>query len=295
MKLRDDRGASSGGALMTAVLFIVVAGLIFGFLKISGISSFEDFKNYFRSASNIVNEKVNDCVHGGEENPGQLEIKCPDTDNNLNGNTKGPGSDYTPPTDWGDIDTKTQTPEEIQYDEISVSLEKLKDIPILDEVSELPKISMNDWPHWSVDSDNCSTRDKILIDRGSDPVVDKPCKIISGSWISVFDDTVIDESQNVYLSYNVPLSYINYYAKRDLTPNEKEEIANDPDNISLVSQSIYTEKEGKSISQWLPTNGQCEYAENWVKVLDKYSVMTTENDSKTLKDTLENCLKSIQF
>ncbi len=122
----------------------------------------------------------------------------------------------------------------------------LKTVPTSDVVvagasSSIPNYSRAYFKHWSdLDHDGEDTREELLKGLDIDHII--PLK---GAWIS---------------------------GAYSWTPAQREQFANDPDNLQVLPASINRSKSDKDITEWLPTYDRCAYARKYLYIKHKYKL-----------------------
>lgn len=150
------------------------------------------------------------------------------------------------------------------------------------------------------DRNGCDQRNDVLA-RDLTDVTFKPgtgnCKVTSGTLADPYTGTVItteDRQQlgdQIHIDHVVPLALAWDLGASEWTPEQREIFANDPEELLAVSTSANTEKSDAGPAEWMPSTGQCAYAERFVAVLSKYELTVFSADRDSLRETLTACLE----
>lgn len=166
-------------------------------------------------------------------------------------------------------------------------LDKMASLPVDDSAKIDKKFNPGEWRHWS---GKCNTRNVILAQRGTDvKKAEDGCTVLSGKWKDEFTNEVIQNKDQVEMSYIVPLEYADAYGGHEWTDKQKEAFANDKANIAITGERAKEEKEGKTPSQWTPSENTCSFAKKWTRTSDKYGLSISEKDKKILTKELNRC------
>lgn len=155
-------------------------------------------------------------------------------------------------------------------------------------------------PAWKdVDHNGCDTRNDILardltnIAYRTDEA--NKCVIVSGSLADPYSGTQIvfskKNASKVQIDHVVALENAWRSGADKLTQDQREALANDPENLLAVNGSDNMAKGSKDASQWMPPNEAfaCTYASRQVAVKAKYGLSVTSAEKKVLADTLQKC------
>lgn len=110
----------------------------------------------------------------------------------------------------------------------------------------------------------------------------------TGQWVSLTQG----KSDDADLEHIVPLRevYRSERAESPLDNSTRKQIANDDDNLLMVSSSANREKGDKDPKDWLPSYkpGICRYALSYVNVKDKYNLTVDQGEKEALENTIVN-------
>lgn len=150
------------------------------------------------------------------------------------------------------------------------------------------------------DRNGCDTRNDILR-RDLTAVVVKEgtrdCKVLTGVLDDPYTGTRVDfvagadTSALVQIDHVIPLSWAWRHGADRWTFEERQEFANDPDNLRATSGSVNQSKSDSGPSQWMPPGeaSECDYAQTWVEMLAKWKLSLTAADREALAGALETC------
>lgn len=130
-----------------------------------------------------------------------------------------------------------------------------------------------DWGDWINQGNGCDTRELVLKTSGSDVVVDKNCKPLHGSWISVYDDVVVTDSSKLDIDHIVPLKEAYDSGAQNWPKPRKVEFYNNLDNLLAVTLKSNRSKGDKDPAHWLPiASERCAYALRYTQVKNSYAL-----------------------
>ena len=177
-------------------------------------------------------------------------------------------------------------------------------------LSDLDKLTVNDnptppekynrveqfGPAWKdVDHNGCDTRNDILsrdlIVRG----MRNSCVITAGQLADPYSGKWIDfskkEASKVQIDHVVALENAWQSGAYKLTQENREALANDPDNLLAVNGHDNMAKGSKSADQWMPPNSAyaCAYASKQVQIKSRYALTVTTSEKQALADALATC------
>lgn len=177
-------------------------------------------------------------------------------------------------------------------------------------LSDLDKLTVNDnpappekynrveqfGPAWKdVDHNGCDTRNDIL-DRDL-TVKDKrnACVVTAGQLADPYSGERIDfnkkDASKVQIDHIVALENAWQSGAYNLTQEDREALANDPDNLLAVNGHDNMAKGSKSADQWMPPNTAytCTYASKQVQIKSRYALTVTSSEKQALADALATC------
>lgn len=207
----------------------------------------------------------------------------------------------------GDSSEPANTTEE-QRARYQRALDTAKSLPVveLDTKSKYKRVEQFGEAWKDVNGNGCDTRNDILKRDLRDVTTAgrNNCRVTSG----VFDDPYTgktihfkygkDTSSEVQIDHVVALHDAWMTGAQKLTQQEREALANDPDNLLAVDgpenqrkgDGLCLNKSGCT-GMYLPPNEEyhCEYAAKFTEVKSKYNLGLTEGQKETLVPLLEQC------
>ena len=153
--------------------------------------------------------------------------------------------------------------------------------------------SRDRFPHWRI-ANGCTTRETVLRRDGSNVVVDpKSCDVLSGRWLSPYENRWFDAVSLMDIDHVVPLANA-WRSGADMWDDTKRgDFANDLQTPQLraVSASVNRSKGDQDPSQWQPANHGfwCEYAQSWIAVKYHWRLSVTTAEKTALITMLETC------
>ena len=132
------------------------------------------------------------------------------------------------------------------------------------------------YPHWiDEDGDGQHTREEMLEAQSLVPVEKNgKGKITAGLWVSPYDGKVHRDPGKLDLDHVISLGHIHRIGGRDMTPDQRKAIANDPDNLILVTAASNRSKSDHSGVRWVIPNLAYlgEFLKIQERVRNKYSL-----------------------
>lgn len=149
-----------------------------------------------------------------------------------------------------------------------------------------------DWPHWIDEDKNCrNTRQEILISRSekTTKMNKKGCTVVSGLWDDYYYPEKHTLAKKVDIDHLIPLKHAHENGGAHWTTKQKQNFANDPENLVITNRSYNRQKGAKGIDQWLPVHHQyaCRYIKDWMRLKKKYQLVITKQEQHTI--TNSNC------
>lgn len=178
-------------------------------------------------------------------------------------------------------------------------------------LSDLDKLTVNDnptppekynrvdqfGPAWKdMDHNGCDTRNDILA-RDLKTISDRrnACVITAGQLADPYSGKWIDfrkkEASKVQIDHVVALENAWQSGAYNLSQEDREALANDPDNLLAVNGHDNMAKGSKSADQWMPPNTAyaCTYASKQVQIKNRYALTVTTPEKQALADALATC------
>lgn len=203
-------------------------------------------------------------------------------------------------------------------------INNLERLPVIDPLKGYDRDDYlpNGWPAaedggWDLSEygvEGCDVRDAILIRDGKNVEVTKDCKIHGGNWVDPYGFHSYDEDKNedTYLidqmfekpgdmdiEHIVSLSRIHQSGGQNMTDEEKQKIATDPNNLIVTAASSNRSKGDMGPAEYMPYNPEyvCTFTEKYTDVLLTYGLGILPapegelNDRDVLINNLENCME----
>jgi hypothetical protein len=151
-----------------------------------------------------------------------------------------------------------------------------------------------DWPLFEGNSSNCrSIRQTILVLTSRETVSftnPRECEVRTGSWIDEYTGKRFTVASQLELDHIIPRRYAHNQGGDRWPPGKKFQFANDPMNLIMVERREARRKADKGPSGYLPREEfQCEYAQQWRAVADKYDLRLNTRDSNRILVILRGC------
>ena len=177
-------------------------------------------------------------------------------------------------------------------------------------LSDLDKLTVNDnptppekynrveqfGPAWKdVDRNGCDTRNDILNRDLTIKEMRNACVITAGQLADPYSGEQIDfrkkDASKVQIDHVVALENAWQSGAYNLTQEDREALANDPDNLLAVNGHDNMAKGSKSADQWMPPNTAyaCTYASKQVQIKSRYALTVTTPEKQALADALATC------
>jgi hypothetical protein len=151
--------------------------------------------------------------------------------------------------------------------------------------------------HWiDADGDSCNAREEVLIIESLEPVtLGAGCKVLTGRWLSNFDDVVITDSSKLDMDHMVPLKEAWDSGANTWSASRRQAFANDidlPEALIAVSASSNRSKSARDPAEWLPTNTsyRCQYVEDWMAVKVKWELSVDAKEFEALRSVSVGCV-----
>jgi hypothetical protein len=171
-------------------------------------------------------------------------------------------------------------------------------------VAQLDTLAVGEWAsmsgyrrdrfdHWNTQADGCDTRDAVLRRDGDAVILTTDCKVVQGTWFSVYDGETFTDPQNVDIDHMVPLANAWRTGANQWTDEQREAFANDLDRPQLraVGRSVNRSKGDQDPAEWRPPRAEywCVYAHDWVAVKAYWKLSVTAAEKTALNEMLDTC------
>lgn len=147
--------------------------------------------------------------------------------------------------------------------------------------------------HWISDnSTGCDTRYAVLVEESLSQVAVSDCKVLSGSWVSVYDNVTLADATTLDIDHMVPLAEAWRSGADKWDADTRERFANDlgyANSLVAVTASTNRSKGDKDPSEWLPSVNVCDYVVNWVQVKLRWSLTVDQAEFDTLTRIFNDC------
>jgi hypothetical protein len=147
------------------------------------------------------------------------------------------------------------------------------------------------------ESGGCDTRNNILYRDLNDTVVNDKCQVTKGLLHDPYTGKDIpflrgaDSSDDIQIDHVVALSDAWQKGAQQLTPGERESLANDALELLAVDGPANQQKSDGDAATWLPSNKpfRCQYVARQVAVKKKYNLWVTAAEKEAIKRILSTC------
>jgi hypothetical protein len=145
--------------------------------------------------------------------------------------------------------------------------------------------------------DGCDTRNIILNRDLTNVAIGDGCKVQSGTLNDPYTGKKIefkrgaDTSDDVQIDHVVALSDAWQKGAQQLTPEQREALANDPLELLAVDGSANQQKGDGDSATWLPPNKsfRCQYVARQIAVKAKYMLWVTQAEYDAMMRVLLTC------
>lgn len=143
----------------------------------------------------------------------------------------------------------------------------------------------------------CSVREVILARDLTDEKIDEKCRVLLGVLNDPYTGQIIHfqrgekSSSKVQIDHVVALSDAWQKGAQQLSPGEREKLANDPLNLLAVDGPANQAKGDGDAATWLPSNKpfRCQYIARQIAVKRRYRLWVTEAEKEAMLRILEKC------
>ncbi|MGB3730963.1 GmrSD restriction endonuclease domain-containing protein [Microbacterium sp.] len=145
------------------------------------------------------------------------------------------------------------------------------------------------------DADGCRTRQEVLLEESQlDPVVDPPCTVTTGQWLSYYDNVLHVDSAAVEMDHLVALKEAWVSGAWSWTDAQRQDYANDLDDyrtLNMVTASVNSAKADKDPASWLPSYllVRCRYVAEWTAVKWRWNLSVDSAEKSAILDVLAGC------
>jgi hypothetical protein len=147
--------------------------------------------------------------------------------------------------------------------------------------------------HWSTQPDGCTTREAVLI-RDAVSVIAKGCRVISGEWLSPYDNTRWTVASRLDIDHMVPLKEAWVSGASGWSPARRQAFANDlgwRGSLIAASASSNRSKGDRDPDRWMPPNAayRCTYLFDWIDVKYRWSLSVDPAERQAITRDLAAC------
>jgi secreted protein len=143
----------------------------------------------------------------------------------------------------------------------------------------------------------CSVREVILARDLTDEKIDEKCRVLLGVLNDPYTGQMIHfqrgekSSSKVQIDHVVALSDAWQKGAQQLSPGEREKLANDPLNLLAVDGPANQAKGDGDAATWLPSNKpfRCQYIARQIAVKRRYRLWVTEAEKNAMAGILGKC------
>ncbi|WP_426996061.1 HNH endonuclease family protein [Pseudarthrobacter sp. N5] len=150
-----------------------------------------------------------------------------------------------------------------------------------------------------VDRNGCDTRNDILRRDLANPVFTEGsgCRVASGTFQEPYTGRTVafergaESSKAVQIDHVVALGDAWQKGAQQLTPPQRQSLANDPLNLIAADGPANQEKSASDAASWLPKNKafRCHYVARQISVKAAYRLWVTQAEKDAMKRVLDSC------
>lgn len=194
---------------------------------------------------------------------------------------------------------QTHTPHEAitpQSSATGSAAEALRTLPIKGRAPKTGYARTQFGDGWAM-SRGCDTRNIILNRDLTGVAVNETCKVMSGSLNDPYTGQIIlfsrgaSTSDKVQIDHVVALSNAWQTGAQQLSPDERQQLANDPLELLAVDGPANQQKSDGDAATWLPSNKafRCQYVARQIAVKQKYRLWVTQAEAEAIERVLATC------
>ena len=149
--------------------------------------------------------------------------------------------------------------------------------------------------HWiDADRDGCDTRAEVLIAESTVRVTrNSYCTVLSGRWLSVFDQRRWTRASDVDIDHHVALAEAWGSGAKRWSSTQRMRYANDlgyARSLNAMTDNLNASKSDRDPSEWLPPAKRCKYVSWWMAVKYRWRLSIDTSEKATLRRiTSGNC------
>lgn len=168
----------------------------------------------------------------------------------------------------------------------------LNTIPIAAETNDSTYVRTK-FKHWVSKNDTgCDTRVAVLIRDSKTKPVMNGCTVVSGDWVSAYDDKTYTKPGGMDIDHVVPLAEAWRSGAYGWTAQTRENYANDlgySHGLLEVSVKSNRTKGDKSPADWMPATDACNYLTWWVSVKYRWGLTMDQTEHDKIVKFLSFC------
>lgn len=176
------------------------------------------------------------------------------------------------------------------------SVTEMFDVLRVSQESTQPTYDRALFKHWvDANKNGCDTRAEVLISESRKKVTRQgKCTIVSGDWLSIYDNSVIKVGSKLDVDHLVPLAEAWRSGASNWTPASREAFANDLSisyALVAVSASSNRSKGDRDPANWLPkySASVCKYIGSWIAVKYRWDLSIDPGEQLALSSKIVSC------
>ncbi|WP_407549083.1 HNH endonuclease family protein [Streptomyces sp. Pv4-95] len=150
--------------------------------------------------------------------------------------------------------------------------------------------------HWiDEDKDGCNTRAEVLLAEAvTEPTINAGCKLTGGTWLSYYDETVVEGPSGLDIDHMVPLAEAWDSGASQWTPERRQAYANDlgaERSLVAVTAKTNRSKSDQDPAEWMPPApaARCTYLSDWVGTKLRWLLTVDRSERDTLRELAAPC------
>ncbi|MEU6233813.1 HNH endonuclease family protein [Kitasatospora sp. NPDC047058] len=170
----------------------------------------------------------------------------------------------------------------------------IDNLPVADESRE--GYVRTAFRHWiDADKDGCDTRKEVLIAEAlTAPVIGPRCALDGGTWLSLYDDLVVNDARGLDVDHLVPLAEAWDSGASNWSAKEREQYANDLDEpraLIAVSAKSNRSKADQDPADWMPPAAHyaCRYVADWAAIKTRWGLSVDQREADALHRIADGC------
>ena len=282
-------GGGLGGLFVSALILVVLGGLIFAVAKANNINNAGALIDWARTTSAATRDcmqpdiKFWTCFNGVGEGSTTPNTGSGSSQGSNDGSEGEVGSGAS-----GEEGEKpgAGTPSAPAPD---AELQKLAALKVGDP--QEVDYDRGQWKHWVGDRCN-DTRQQVLREQAKSFKLDgEGCRVASGEWFDPYTGETFTDPSKLDIDHVYALGAAAKNGGNGWDAARKQEFANDKSHLLAVSASANRSKSDRNPAEWWPENEAyaCDFATKYVDVAAKYELQFSKADVKALEKGLKTC------